>query len=241
MLPPAAANHQHLHPRRLLAPVVSDQSTYTEAQWRSCNHPSAFNPAASPVRSTHPPPRPPAPAPCRPSTPAFAFAATRCGATSARPSSRRSPTLTRATSPPTSFAGSQFGYRLLWVLLWSNAMAIVIQYLSAKLGIVTGLTLPAELPPPLQPAHHASALGRCRDLRRRHRPRRVPRRRARPRSAHRPRPPGTRPLARRLAVHRRSHRHRRRLRHPRARSRRLPVARARHHGAGRHHRHLLRL
>ncbi len=39
-------------------------------------------------------------------------------------------------------AGSQFGYRLLWVLLWSNAMAIVIQYLSAKLGIVTGLTLP---------------------------------------------------------------------------------------------------
>jgi manganese transport protein len=38
--------------------------------------------------------------------------------------------------------GTQFGYRLLWVLLWSNAMAIVIQYLSAKLGIVTGLTLP---------------------------------------------------------------------------------------------------
>jgi manganese transport protein len=38
--------------------------------------------------------------------------------------------------------GSQFGYRLLWVLLWSNAMAILIQYLSAKLGIITGLTLP---------------------------------------------------------------------------------------------------
>ena len=38
--------------------------------------------------------------------------------------------------------GSQFGYRLLWVLLWSNMMAIIIQYLSAKLGIVTGLTLP---------------------------------------------------------------------------------------------------
>ncbi len=38
--------------------------------------------------------------------------------------------------------GSEFGYRLLWVLLWSNAMAILIQYLSAKLGIVTGLTLP---------------------------------------------------------------------------------------------------
>jgi manganese transport protein len=38
--------------------------------------------------------------------------------------------------------GSQFGYRLLWVLLWSNVMAIIIQYLAAKLGIVTGLTLP---------------------------------------------------------------------------------------------------
>jgi manganese transport protein len=39
-------------------------------------------------------------------------------------------------------AGTQFGYRLLWVLLWSNAMAMLIQYLSAKLGIVTGRTLP---------------------------------------------------------------------------------------------------
>src|SRR5947209_10046757 len=38
--------------------------------------------------------------------------------------------------------GTEFGYRLLWVLLWSNAMAMLIQYLSAKLGIVTGLTLP---------------------------------------------------------------------------------------------------
>jgi manganese transport protein len=38
--------------------------------------------------------------------------------------------------------GSQFGYRLLWVLLWSNVMAIIIQYLAAKLGIVTGKTLP---------------------------------------------------------------------------------------------------
>ena len=38
--------------------------------------------------------------------------------------------------------GSQFGYRLLWVLLWSNVMAIIIQYLAAKLGIVTGQTLP---------------------------------------------------------------------------------------------------
>ena len=42
--------------------------------------------------------------------------------------------------------GSQFGYRLLWVLLWSNAMAIMIQYLAAKLGIVTGTDAAAELP-----------------------------------------------------------------------------------------------
>jgi manganese transport protein len=38
--------------------------------------------------------------------------------------------------------GTRFGYQLLWVLLWSNAMAILIQYLSAKLGIATGHTLP---------------------------------------------------------------------------------------------------
>jgi manganese transport protein len=38
--------------------------------------------------------------------------------------------------------GTRFGYSLLWVLLWSNAMAILIQYLAAKLGIVTGRTLP---------------------------------------------------------------------------------------------------
>ena len=38
--------------------------------------------------------------------------------------------------------GTRFGYRLLWVLLWSNLMAILIQYLSAKLGIATGRSLP---------------------------------------------------------------------------------------------------
>jgi len=38
--------------------------------------------------------------------------------------------------------GTEFGYTLLWVLLWSNAMAILIQFLAAKLGIATGRTLP---------------------------------------------------------------------------------------------------
>ncbi|GAA3748820.1 Nramp family divalent metal transporter [Terriglobus aquaticus] len=40
--------------------------------------------------------------------------------------------------------GAQHGYTLLWVLLWSNLMAILVQYLSAKLGIATGLSLPAN-------------------------------------------------------------------------------------------------
>ncbi len=38
--------------------------------------------------------------------------------------------------------GARFGYTLLWVLLWSNAMALLVQFLSAKLGIATGKTLP---------------------------------------------------------------------------------------------------
>ena len=39
-------------------------------------------------------------------------------------------------------AGSQYGYMLLWVILVSNLMAILIQSLSAKLGIATGKNLP---------------------------------------------------------------------------------------------------
>lgn len=37
--------------------------------------------------------------------------------------------------------GSKFGYRLIWVILLSNIMAIIFQSLSAKLGIVTGKDL----------------------------------------------------------------------------------------------------
>jgi manganese transport protein len=37
--------------------------------------------------------------------------------------------------------GSQFGYKLIWVLLMSNIMAILLQSLSARLGIVRGLDL----------------------------------------------------------------------------------------------------
>lgn len=39
-------------------------------------------------------------------------------------------------------SGSQYGYMLLWVVLVSNVMAILIQVLSAKLGIATGKNLP---------------------------------------------------------------------------------------------------
>src|SRR5207244_3861767 len=34
-------------------------------------------------------------------------------------------------------AGSSFGYQLLWVLLMSNLMAIILQTLTARLGVVT--------------------------------------------------------------------------------------------------------
>jgi manganese transport protein len=38
-------------------------------------------------------------------------------------------------------AGSRFGYRLMWVLLLSNLMAVLLQTLSSRLGIVTGRDL----------------------------------------------------------------------------------------------------
>ncbi|MEA1065611.1 Nramp family divalent metal transporter [Erwinia sp. HR93] len=38
-------------------------------------------------------------------------------------------------------AGASFGYQLLWVVVWANLMAMVIQVLSAKLGIATGKNL----------------------------------------------------------------------------------------------------
>ena len=39
-------------------------------------------------------------------------------------------------------AGSRFGFLLVWVIVVANVMAALVQYLSAKLGLVTGLTLP---------------------------------------------------------------------------------------------------
>ena len=42
-------------------------------------------------------------------------------------------------------AGARFGYLLVWVLVAANAMAVLVQYLSAKLGVVTGRSLPEVL------------------------------------------------------------------------------------------------
>src|SRR3954451_8033576 len=38
--------------------------------------------------------------------------------------------------------GARFGYMLLWVLLAANLMAMLIQNLSAKIGLATGKNLP---------------------------------------------------------------------------------------------------
>ncbi|WP_396656212.1 Nramp family divalent metal transporter [Microbacterium sp.] len=42
-------------------------------------------------------------------------------------------------------AGARFGYLLVWVVVLGNVMAWLIQYLSAKLGVVTGESLPEVL------------------------------------------------------------------------------------------------
>ncbi len=42
-------------------------------------------------------------------------------------------------------AGAKYGYLLVWVVVIGNVMAWLIQYLSAKLGIVTGQSLPETL------------------------------------------------------------------------------------------------
>ena len=42
-------------------------------------------------------------------------------------------------------AGAQYGYLLVWIVVAGNVMAWLIQYLSAKLGVVTGQSLPEVL------------------------------------------------------------------------------------------------
>ncbi|MEA5118051.1 MAG: Nramp family divalent metal transporter [Propionicimonas sp.] len=42
-------------------------------------------------------------------------------------------------------AGARYGYLLVWVLVVANLMAVLVQYLSAKTGLVTGRSLPELL------------------------------------------------------------------------------------------------
>ena len=39
-------------------------------------------------------------------------------------------------------AGARYGYLLLWVLIVANLIAVIVQYQSAKVGLVTGRSLP---------------------------------------------------------------------------------------------------
>ena len=56
-------------------------------------------------------------------------------------------------------AGSRYGYLLVWVLVMANLMAVVVQYQSARLGLVTGRTLPDLLGDPHAPPGPARVLG----------------------------------------------------------------------------------
>ena len=42
-------------------------------------------------------------------------------------------------------AGSRYGYTLVWVVALASAKAVIVQYLAAKLGLVTGRSLAAHL------------------------------------------------------------------------------------------------
>ncbi len=42
-------------------------------------------------------------------------------------------------------AGARYGYLLVWVIVVANLMAVLVQYLSAKLGLVSGMSLPEAL------------------------------------------------------------------------------------------------
>ena len=75
--------------------------------------------------------------------------------------------------------GAEFGYMLLWVILAANLMAMLIQTMSAKLGIATGMNLPEVCRSQFPRRVDGRALGAGRAGRHGHRPGRVHRRRAR--------------------------------------------------------------
>src|SRR2546421_10326868 len=58
-------------------------------------------------------------------------------------------------------AGAQFGYLLVWVIVAANLMAGLVQYLSAKLGLVTGMSLPEALRERMQRAGRLAFCGQA--------------------------------------------------------------------------------
>ncbi|MBX3092673.1 MAG: Nramp family divalent metal transporter, partial [Cryobacterium sp.] len=52
--------------------------------------------------------------------------------------------------------GARYGYLLVWVLVAANLIAAIVQYQSAKLGIVTGRTMPELLRERMRPASRRS-------------------------------------------------------------------------------------
>ena len=85
--------------------------------------------------------------------------------------------------------GARFGYQLLWVLVMSNLMAILLQTLSARLGIVRRLDLAQACREAYPRRMNLRALVPLRDRHRGLRPGRGPGRR------HRPEPPVSYPAA----------------------------------------------
>ena len=76
-------------------------------------------------------------------------------------------------------AGARFGYGLAWVIVVANLMAMLVQYLSAKIGVATGQDLPELCREHLPPAGLGRPVGAGRADRDGHRPGRVRRRRGR--------------------------------------------------------------
>ena len=73
-------------------------------------------------------------------------------------------------------AGARYGYLLVWVLALANMMSVLIQYQSAKLGIVTGKSLPQLLGERMGDAGRFLFFATGRGHRHRHRPGRTDRR-----------------------------------------------------------------
>ena len=65
--------------------------------------------------------------------------------------------------------GAKYGYLLVWVIIAANLMAMLVQYLSAKVGIATGRNLPELCRDALPRARSPGACG-CRRRSSRSRP-----------------------------------------------------------------------